>query len=733
MRAHQYLPKNESWESDVCQAPADLPTPFWLVEGNYESPRWSVIDDHPSSPKPAKSIRWNIQIFDPRRRNELCRLTDPQYSNLLETIRHQSYCMRVGKFASCTSAVGHADATRQSMNWAVWMIRNSIYRFADLDPDDFEAYTQSARYGSTCLLGYKERLVEYVAELKSSGRTLPTIRRSGMDVALDSYRLLTDAGLDPNKARPDQATTYELARMSKSAGLYLTQTQIRRLSKGMPSPRQLCSVSLSLLLYPWEQQWHMREELRGDRLTFDPFLDCSANEVSIRFGNTVSRTRTAPVKQTMELIDRSIRWVVDYATPLLDLRDTYLEVAGRNLAKERRLALMAANLPNVVMPEGPGRPYPLRASSKSTSAGLGVGVAINRFIPTACAVVISAFTARRHEEVLTIRAAGPDNDHCLSQDVDGFWLEVFIEKRHQNWIKTPCNELVAKAVEVLERWSSPARSQSGKPAMFQLRRILSLPVVRFSLRNSLKEFVDFLQLSSMADGTHWKFTPHQFRRFFAITYYWRYEYGSLSALSQHLFHTDPQMTLRYVTEGNQGAIFSELGAEHTTTLLTETSTGARNLSGPYGERFKATAAKLYRRYKRSAKLVVPALVRRTVARYVEKSSIRLKAMPWGYCTCGNTPRDTMKARCVKEDLRKEVGGPDLSSSSPIVCCDCPHHATEKPFEPFLLTQIELHRRAAADSQNGAMLRAISKDHVKKLRAHHSRCFLKAAPLECSSE
>jgi hypothetical protein len=264
--------------------------------------------------------------------------------------------------------------------------------------------------------------------------------------------------------------------------------------------------------------------------------------------------------------------------------------------------------------------------------------------------------------------------------------------------------------------------------MFQLKRITAEPIVQFYLDRALKRFVDFLCLSPLPDGSKWHFTPHQFRRFLSIMYFWRYEFGTLGALSHQLFHKDPDMTLRYVTEGDQGAIFREMGAEHATVLLMETAFGERNLSGPFGEHCKAAAIKLYRRYRRSTKVVTEKTVNKVVERHVQKSSLRLKAMPWGYCACGTGPQQTARARCVKNSSKNDSSGPDFSGSSPDICCECPHHATEKIFEPFLLTQIEFHRRAAADKRNGPMVRETSREHLKKLRAHHQRSFVDSKPL-----
>lgn len=716
--------------------PATLPKPHWLKEGTFDSPFWVVLDDLPTSPKPEKRIRWDVQVYDPRRPNEICRLTDPEYSNLLDTIKRQSYGLRFGKFATVTTAFTHSTMTQRNVQWVAWMIQNSIYRFSDLAPDDFDSYTEAARYGPGFSLSLAPRLIKYVAELEQAGAELPWIQRPGMTTrTLNARQLLEAAGIDPHIGRVDHATAFEIAKLSASRGFYLDKRQIERLSKAAPPLNRLSSIQTLQTLQPWDQQWRMRHQLPGDKIVFNPFDDISPTRMAFEGGRRPIRTKTAPVQQTMELIDRSIRWVLDYGPVLLDLRDKQSEGLDSKLGNQEYLKSLSRIILTTDIPDGPGRPYPLKANSKKTRGNDGIefGLAVNRFLPVACAIVICAFTARRHNEVLTLRGPDRDNDGCISHDENGYWIEAFIEKTCQDWVKTPCNEVVNAAVKILERWSSPARSMSGKPGLFQVQQLNTKAVVRFYLNESLKEFSDFLKLTPMQDGCQWEFLGHQFRRFFGIMYFWHYQYRNLSALSYHYRHFDPAMTLKYVTEYDAGAIFRQVGKEHTTTLLNETAVGERNLSGPFGERFKAVLIKLYRRFKRSTKVVSPRLVTKVVERYVNKSGRRLRTMPWGYCACRNTPHELNTARCLRNTSVKNLSGPDFGNSSPAICCDCPHHATDKVFEPFLLTQIESHTRAAADKKNGRLLRITSQEQVRKISSHCRRAFKDSKPVEVPNE
>jgi hypothetical protein len=181
------------------------------------------------------------------------------------------------------------------------------------------------------------------------------------------------------------------------------------------------------------------------------------------------------------------------------------------------------------------------------------------------------------------------------------------------------------------------------------------------------------------------------------------------------------MTQVYVTEPDAGEIFKDVGKDHTVAVLTEAALGARNLSGTFGERFKGIVSKLYVRFSKTTKVVSPNLVRRVIERYAIKSGRRLKGMPWGYCACGTRSHELRAARCLNGKDPKNSAAPDFSTSSPIVCCNCPHHATENIFEPFLREEIAFHERAAADRKNGSIL-----------RAHYEKCFRLAKPVRTSN-
>lgn len=697
----------------------------WL-KNNYEDDVWEIADAGLSFQNRQYKIPFNVVVDDPARKNEICRLSDPVYRELLETIKTQVFGLRTGRFATVTSAAVHMDMASAVVNWASWMILNNIKSFSSLTQADFKDYLEAAVYGPGHLLRYSSRLTEYVKKHRAAGKEIPFTAVSNARPILNASALLTLAGIEPGRGWRDKATAYALLKIAYEENFYLTPRQMEKLSENPPEIKRLVNIPLLRMLQPWDYQWRMRSLFSGDSIKFNAFEDVTPDRVAIEMGEAKNRTKTAPVRQTMQLIDRSLRWVLDYSPVLFQLRSQFEEICTQTENKDLRSLKMKKVVERTNLPEGPGSFKQLGASTKKIADGISFGTALLEFLPMACFVVIAAFTARRLEEVLSIRAAGKDNEDCLSSDDNGYYLETYIEKTVRDWEKLPCNEAVVAAVEVLRMWSEPARTLSGDVKLFRYKNLTSSEVPLFKPGRSLQKFTEFLSLSLTEDGKQWEFKPHQFRRFFAIMYFWRFEYGNLSALGQHLRHFNTEMTQVYVTEVETGEIFKHVGREFTTTILSEAARGKRNVSGPFGEKFKEKFKHLMEKHRRQTKVVSPKLINDTVERFVDMSNRRLKGFKWGYCACGTGPQQLANARCLQTDENAATAiEPNLSNSSPVVCGDCPHHLTNEAFRDFWKEEVEMHERAAADPKNGNLLREASRRRAETLKRQYERSFIKS--------
>jgi integrase len=729
----QPLAKNKyHQEKDVKKSPI-IPQVNWL-KSEYDDVEWMVVDDNPLSPKAPRKIRFNIILFDPLRPNEICRLTDPQYKDILDTVKRQVFGLRTGRYATVTAGKVHEDMATAILNWVIWMISNNIYSFAHLTQDDFDVYAEKAIYGPGYLLAYASRLIEHVEKLRVDKREIPNIKRSNTKPYLDARQLLIDAGIDPYRGRGDKLAGFEFLKISYAEGFYLKPDNIKRLNEGVPKLKKLSNLGYLKLLQPWDYQWRMRNDLSDNCLKFNPFQDTKPEKMAFSIGTRQTRTKTAPVQQTMELIEFSLKWVLDYAPLLLDLREQLDFILAKNFTKERRLREMDKVIAKIKFPQDFLDQGPLLASTKKTfKKGLPFGPAVIDFIPAACFIVICAFTARRHDEVLSIRSKGKKNKDCISKREDGFYLETYIEKTTQDWDQTPCNEVVVAAIEVLRRWNAPAKLLSKNVSLFYYKKLTSSKICPFRPNAAIKEFVNFLSLSPLPNGERWHFKPHQFRRFFAIMYFWRYEYGNLPALSHHFRHNDFDTTQIYLTESEPAAIFRHVGKEFTTAILTEAALGESNVSGPFGESFKKTVRRLFHYYRRSVKVVSSSLMKETVERYVEKTGRRLKGFKWGYCACGNSTQQLSTALCLQGRKVNNLIEPDISQSSPAICGNCPHHLNNEVFKEFWQKEIELHEKAATDPKNGLLLRKVSQEYVYILTRQFEYSFINSNPIELDYE
>jgi len=722
---NEFAQKEISIESNISVLTAN-----WL-KSDYKENLWVIADTRSSSPKRMHKIRFDVIVFDPRRTGETCCLTDPEYQNMLKTIKAQIFGLRTGRFATVTAAKVHDHMASAIINWASWMILNNIRCFSHLTPQDFEVYRESALYGPGQLLQYAKRLTECVENLRAANLEIPSCVTSNARPRLDATKLLTIANIDAPHGWRDKTTSYELLKIAHEENFYLTPKQRERLLAGPPKLEKVVNIPLLRMLQPWDYQWRMRNTLHpGNCVQFNAFEDTSPDRVAYDLGVAIGRTETPPVRQTMEIIDRSLRWVLDYAPILLELRNQFDELLAENFSKETRNNRMKKIVAKFELPVGPGSPNPLDAGTKKIANGISFGTALLEFLPAACFIVIAAFTARRLYEVLSVRAAGPNNDDCISSDANGYYLETYTEKTVRDWERLPCTEVVAAAIEVLRKWSEPARKFSGDVKLFRYKALIAPEAPLFNLKGSLRNFVRFQSLAPTENGDAWEFKPHQFRRFFAIMYFWRYEYGDLSALSQHLRHFNTEMTQIYVTESETGAIFKHAGLEFTTTILAEAAQGKRNVSGPFGERFKEKISRLVQQYRRRTKIVTPNLINETVEKYVEKSSRRLKGFRWGYCACGTAPQQLSAARCLQGSAQSNTAvEPDLSKSSPTICGDCPHHLTGEVFKDFWKQELEMHEQAAQDPKNGALLREASRQRAATLKRQYDRSFVNSKPVE----
>jgi len=449
-----------------------------------------------------------------------------------------------------------------------WRLDRGLARMEHLSLDWFEEYCGIlSTAGALGLVPSEARMRAYLVEVTAGRIDFPT-RRKGCKLYIDIKRVCATLGFS-NSRQLSSAAREALRSAVGAKGLSIKGLDSAARREGAVSGGDglttLSVTRMAPLLAVWERLYALRHRMAHDPLGFDPF---EAGSTPYRLAQSLGarlpgRTPTLPAEQSCFLVDRALRWVLAYADDLKTLHQSLHAdfdpgPSSWSRAHSAVVALEAAMSkfkPIHIASGAPGAPWPLAkrtgvATHCSTSASgeLPLHTVYLELLPAAVAIVIATFAARRREELESLRPG------CIVRGEGGeAWLRTWIGKSGGSVELIPVPEVVAKAVDVLD-WLGKT-DQGEQEWLFDLPRLLSAKGrVRFSLIRKLDPFASFVGMPPGPDGRPWPLTPHQLRRFFAITYYWRYRYPSLTALSDFLRHNDPDITRRYITETAGGGL-----------------------------------------------------------------------------------------------------------------------------------------------------------------------------------
>jgi len=713
---------------------AGLKRPSWLLRDSSQH-RWVVAD---TGAKPNRTIRFDVRLPGG--------VSLSKYQNLIETIECITFGVRTGPLMSIESGQAQASVASSLIVLARWMIANQIYRFEDLTAQDIEEYVQLTPFGIHTILnseavlnqhldgliakaGFQDTDTEEARRVKAAA-AFPTLEERTVGtkhLILGRIKLLVDAGLDGvglNGQDSKIASIFDP--IAKLCGYYLSPSVRRRMRKG-PMLDELDDqvvtqqhIFRQLMAFRY---LYLHRRFLDDALHFEPFPNSSPSALAQKLGKEAGRTATVPVQQAVALIERSVRWILDYAPLILDVKEWADQKFDENPATVEEL--LERELDTRTWPlGGPCSPFPLlpgqrmyQAEETSDSTpqtvhlrnGMTLATAIT-FLATACAVVIAAFSARRAAEILGLETG------CLERDeTQKPWINVFIHKTTREDSLVPVPEVVASAINVLERLSLRARVCTGTPFLFQYNLPISDTCVGlngdrkpiFRLATHLRRFGYFIDVPAMSDGTRWTFRPHQFRRFFAVLYIWIYELGDWGALAYHLRHFDPDMTRRYVSDPELGHIIAVASKERTAIILAGAALGRTTLAGIDGGRLKLVAARLYGRMIENVEVVSERKFIQRLQRFIERTGLSLHAFPWGYCASfgkfSNGPCDCSSSRGTQ---------PDLARASVSTCNGCEHNVATSAAASYLNGQLRFHQAMADSPDKPELFRRASREFCK---------------------
>ena len=520
------------------------------------------------------------------------------------------------------------DRVQALLKWIYWLKEKNVRRLEDVTRSHFDLYAKEALFGKEVVLGLPQKLHRAMQKALNKdelimygspgallirrkefykNNSLDVIHRNGKGhvgpiskAMMDYYEIKLNKGVNKK----------EIAKVSYDELIEYLELY----------PQKVTEQTLQRQLLPLDELYQWSEYLESTKFKIKPYLNGSGRVASV-LGIKSGRTPSIPAKLAFPFVQEATRWIIDCS-------DMILDVMVNDYDPEHLNALLKKH------------DIELTISEKSDNADSYVSkehrnvnkLGLIRLLSTACFIVIGVLSARRKEEINELFA------DCYE---DG-WLRIYIEKTSQRMDAMPVPPLVGKAIEILKKLSSNARELYDVDSLF----------VCLNEENKLVEYKPDSYLNRFYEvtikdktGINWKFSPHQFRRFFALIYYHRFDDPALGILSFHLRHFSLDMTVRYITDDEFGKEMREVGDEWTASFLRDVLAGRRAVGGKAGNKIKKKMSDWAKEFSKKVDVVEREKVVNKMMKYMKRLGATFSQQVWGtICTCpNNTPYSTYAA------------------------------------------------------------------------------------------
>lgn len=668
--AQATLSDSSDEDSHVRTAPwlqSPYPDSLWIVSDTWDTTRTATID-------------FNFMLADGR--------SLPEVERLYATVKEYAFFIRDDRFAAIDDATTHATTVRNLMYIAHALTLRKIFSFSHVQPFDLAALVEECRFGADSVAHASERVDEYLKALAATnigplpkgvepvpfgGLPRQTGPSKGQKNVISCRDVVAACHL-PTGASQFSGVAVLISRAAKANGLRANTTSLK--SDDTRPNKNVTVQAMQRWLAPIEQLYTMRRQIDAESIDFKPFPQGAGRVAAVK-GVGTERTPTPPPKLALHLLEQSARKLFDQKID---------EVGTMGRIPILRLA-------------------------------------------TASWIIIAAFSARRDEEVDDLRFG------CIrGDDTNGYWLHVYIEKtlQRKEWIPIP--SLVARAVTTLTLISESARAKTGSDQLFQWLG-LDGEIHRIDVGRYLDDFaaevnVPLHSVEGKAPSA-WHWHPHQFRRFFAILYFYRYEGANIETLSYFLRHFSLEMTKRYVTQDPEvAALWTDVEWGYMGHVARTIVAGERSVSGSAGERLKKLSRRLLDLFRRKLYVTSPDRIGASLTLLMQRHGMVLTPKPWVTCSCPKTVEAANKAACRKQTASKRNAvGPDFAHAGPTVCSNCPHAITESARTGVLDQEVEhLETAASFGARTNTIFGELEAARVLELREVRDSRYSGAKPM-----
>jgi len=638
----------------------------WLIGISEGGSEWTIIENSMEKPKQGK-INFNILLGDSTL------LTDKKNKSLLELAMRYAEVYKVHAPNSCIKTF----QTRMNglFRFLFWITSKNINRLDQVTKPHINQFIQESVYGQEIVLAIPKKL--YMAIKNTLSKTgdfheLPVINgkiaRTRYLIDTHIYNSAINNGLFSK--RIFDYIDDELLRKKTPHGKILEKSYDELLEHLELYPVRQTVASIHRMLLPIEEIYDWRHFIEGKNFQFNPFPHGSS-KVASRYGIATKRTPSIPAKVGFSYLQECTRWVNDYSDQIIDiLENNYSADEASEIIKSLGLKFRINERID---------PY------VSAKFGVVSKEGLLRLLVTASFAVISVLTARRKEEILALEKGFYDK---------GF-LKVWIEKTSQRYDHQPVPPLVGKALEILEIISDNARDLYSIDSLF----------VYANSENELVEYDPGLYLTKLYEmtvkeevGIEWSFASHQFRRLFALLYYYRWDDAAIGILSYHLRHFNIEMTKRYITDNEFAKEMREVGGEWTASFLREVTLGKTPIGGKAGNKIKKKLNDWAGEFRSKIDVIEKERVVAKMLRYMDRVGANFTQQVWGtICTCPTKTGLAKNAACTTNNNQ-----PDYASANEEACGGCPFACYTERFKPAIETSIQKEKNNLIASPEGTI-------------------------------
>ncbi|UFW64423.1 hypothetical protein RlegWSM1455_23530 [Rhizobium laguerreae] len=655
--------------------------PAWLIEGELRDSRWVIQ----TGSSPPETVDFDQQLTAwPNPKS----LLDREFvSDLISLKIVILSALKPKPVGWCTAAITIARSVfKPQIVLLRWRIDQGIKSYSQLDASWFNKFDASmkdkAREGLLDLEGRARRVLKALSEGKVS---TPDNGRGG--IASNALARLLGVSWGVELTGP--------SRVAIEAHFASRGEQFSRAAHGRKRPVELAVTptreTARNYYRTWFDLWRLRDALSHDPIGFQAFKTFRDLRKWVKKWAAAEPTPDAPAFQTCYLINACLSLLWDpLCKEAVTLVNEGIDHGGR-MRNMKRLNRVNARLRKLGFPEiGPH----YDANRWQGSNCLSVRAFVFVIVPAAARILTSAFSARRDDEINRSRI------ECIETDAaNQFWLHCHIAKNLDRVDRIPVPKSVEQAVRIVKS----VRALGGKSGdkLYDFFCPIRQKAVKFDVGLKLDTVASYFSVPPLEDGKAWHFSPHQFRKFFGVTYYWRWAFPDLTALSFHYRHFNPDTTRRYIEMKAAEALrmrdekmaaamrrsaierkddFRSCKTAFVAWIFDAVRNGA-SIMGPLGRRIEAEIKLLKEKFFPEMQVTAAGSENSfgdMLARVVSNTDIQIHPEGHSLCGCGKSREDALQSRCLtlkRLELAEPLNatdGPDFDYAHDSGCLVCPH-------------------------------------------------------------